>query len=559
MPVAGLIDCVAVAAGPNLSGAITREGDLFTWGKGLGLGHANAHDATVVLRPTRVTFTLANVRVRQVSFGSTHGACVSESGALFVWGSNRVGQLGLSHDLGGSCPTPTPFELGNSEGTVVSVQCCDTYSAALTSSGHLYTWGKSVCLGHETSYDSKPQSVARPTRVAGALLPEAVTQVSCGSLYMGCCCVSGRAYTWGYGGHGNLGQGSRRSVAQPALVGGLDFGVSHSAVWIACTVGQPVPGGGLNPKQPGQEGPHTLLIVADLQESNPRDSNRDELSSNGDNSSSSSIRIAADASPTYLYAFGTCHKGLCGNLVAKTLTASFDELLPYRVGSQPRDLAPASTPRRSASSQAKPQAKSSAVATAVSETKGSSRPVAEARTQACSNSSNTHARPSAVYRTKQPRGNDERRADKNTKNEEGNEDEGADCSAHSPGGDVEAQWPREQLLRGVVGCASASIHNLVWTKDGALWAFGCGSGGRCGVGYFAVGANPAKPRKSRMKAYMSAPNRVGAAWPPTPAQASALDQMFGDGCRTLEGATVRGAAATRYHGICLADVPRLLN
>jgi len=377
VPVAGLADCVAVAAGLNLSGAVTRTGELFTWGKGLGLGHANAQDSTVILCPTRVAFKLATVRVRQESFGSGHGACVCEGGSLFVWGSNRAGQLGLSGSLGGSCPTPTQLELGN-ESPVVSVQCCDTYSAAITSNDHLYTWGKAVCLGHGTAYDSKPQTVARSTRVTGALLPEEVTQVSCGSLYMGCCCASGRAYTWGYGGHGTLGQGSRRSVAQPALVGSLDFGASQGAVWIACTVGQPVPGGGLNPKQQGQEGPHTLLVVADRRESS---SKLDECSSgsrndddlNGSSSSISMSRAAVDA-PTSLYAFGTCHKGLCGNLGAKTLTAPFDEVLPYRIGSQPRDHTP--LPRRSASLQAKPQVKSSTVAVSAVETKETSRPAA---------------------------------------------------------------------------------------------------------------------------------------------------------------------------------------
>ena len=61
---------------------------------------------------------------------------------------------------------------------------------------------------------------------------------------------------------------------------------------------------------------------------------------------------------------------------------------------------------------------------------------------------------------------------------------------------------RERLLGDVVATANSHIHNLVWNEKGELYAFGCGSGGRCGVAYFVVGANPAKPRKSRMKAYM---------------------------------------------------------
>jgi len=75
------------------------------------------------------------------------------------------------------------------------------------------------------------------------------------------------------------------------------------------------------------------------------------------------------------------------------------------------------------------------------------------------------------------------------------------------------------------------------------------------VGYFVVGANPLRPRKSRMKAYMSAPVAVGRAWPPDdPRQAAAL-RSLGLNPRVLEGAVVRAAAASRYHGVCVADLP----
>lgn len=108
---------------------------------------------------------------------------------------------------------------------------------------------------------------------------------------------------------------------------------------------------------------------------------------------------------------------------------------------------------------------------------------------------------------------------------------------------------RERLLGDVVGTANSHIHNLVWNEEGELWAFGCGSGGRCGVGYYVIGANPSKPRKSRMKAYMSGPNRVGGVWPPTPEVAAAMKAV---GVRPLlEGKRVVSACASRYHGCAL--------
>mmetsp|Transcript_23110 Transcript_23110/g.41341 ORF Transcript_23110/g.41341 Transcript_23110/m.41341 type:complete len:498 (-) Transcript_23110:95-1588(-) len=128
-----------------------------------------------------------------------------------------------------------------------------------------------------------------------------------------------------------------------------------------------------------------------------------------------------------------------------------------------------------------------------------------------------------------------------------------EASDEGDGGDTEqAEGPgtqRERLLGNVVATANSHIHNLIWNEAGELWAFGCGSGGRCGVGYYFIGANAAKPRKSRMKAYMSAPNRVGAVWPPTPEVAAAMEAAS---LRpVLEGKRVVSACASRYHGCAL--------
>ena len=473
VPVEGLSNCVFVAAGPNISAAVTSPGDLYVWGKGLGLG-CGGDVTTSVPRPTQVILPSSAAGVQTVSFGSTHAMCLCENGQVFVWGGNRRGQLGLGVSSVG-IERRTPHLLDSIPGPVVDAKCCENYSAAVNALGHLYTWGCSKSLGHGGSFREAALEPS-PRRILGALLEESVVSIGLGSLYMGCCTESGRCFTWGYGGHGNLGHGSRRSESEPVVVSGLDY--SHQrAVHISCTVGQPTPGGGLNPKQDGQEGPHTLLVVHEIPTRGfEKPSYSQAAVSIGNHSATAEGPTAASS----LYTFGTCHKGLCGNLASKTLTAPYDELQPYQVGSALRD-----------------------VKTLKSKVTGAGG------------------------------------------------GEAKDYEAMLP--DTESRWPRRELLGNVVGVASASIHNLCWNSDGELWAFGCGSGGRCGVGYFVIGANPSKPRKSRMKAYMSAPNRVGAPWPPTPEQAAALNILELD--PALENAFVRQAAASRYHGICLADLP----
>ena len=60
-------------------------------------------------------------------------------------------------------------------------------------------------------------------------------QLALGSLYAGMVTVDGNLYMWGYGGHGNLGIGNRRSVGVPTLVKLLSGKNVRS---VHCAVGQ---------------------------------------------------------------------------------------------------------------------------------------------------------------------------------------------------------------------------------------------------------------------------------------------------------------------------------
>ena len=94
----------AVAAGMYHSCALTAAGQLYTWGnnsKGqLGLGRNN----DMVFSPTLVE-SLAGVPVAGVACGGNHTLAVTRSGAVFAWGSNNHGQLGLGDTTDRVWPT----------------------------------------------------------------------------------------------------------------------------------------------------------------------------------------------------------------------------------------------------------------------------------------------------------------------------------------------------------------------------------------------------------------------------------------------------------------------
>lgn len=99
----------AIAAGDEHSLAITRDGELYAWGKGAGaLGAAD--DVAV---PTRVPLPAAlgaaagGAYVLSAAGGADHSLAATATGDVWAWGAHGVGQLGIGCDaLGGAAARP---------------------------------------------------------------------------------------------------------------------------------------------------------------------------------------------------------------------------------------------------------------------------------------------------------------------------------------------------------------------------------------------------------------------------------------------------------------------
>lgn len=92
MPVAHV---VGIACGSAHSLAVTREGAVYTWGRGGDgqLGHGDKADQDV---PTYVE-ALAGIHIVLVAAGGQCSAAVSVTGELYTWGDNRFAQCGQTH------------------------------------------------------------------------------------------------------------------------------------------------------------------------------------------------------------------------------------------------------------------------------------------------------------------------------------------------------------------------------------------------------------------------------------------------------------------------------
>ncbi|KAJ8409868.1 hypothetical protein AAFF_G00209090 [Aldrovandia affinis] len=179
-----------LAAGCNISAALTDEGRLFMWGdnsKGqIGLG-----DETNALDPQEVT---VGRPVSWVSCGYYHSAFVTVDGDLFTFGECDGGKLGLPTEQLGNRKVPQLVLAITDQ--VTQVSCGGGHTVALTED-NLYTFGLGQFgqLGHGTFIFQSP-------------IPRAVEHFRKGRVN------TGLLYTFGDGRHGKLGLGEENFTNQ---------------------------------------------------------------------------------------------------------------------------------------------------------------------------------------------------------------------------------------------------------------------------------------------------------------------------------------------------------
>jgi E3 ubiquitin-protein ligase HERC2 len=242
--------CVVDAScGSSHSACITEDGSLYTWGKGR-YGRLGHNDHETHLKPKQVV-SLKGEHVTCVACGSgdAQTLCTTSSGCVYSWGDGDYGKLGRGGNEGSKVPKKIESLSGKG---VIKLLCGSQFSMALTSQGHVYTWGKGdyYRLGHGD--DSHQRT---PRRVLGLLANEKVIDIGCGSLHCIVCTESGRVFAWGDNDEGQIGNDTTQAVSVPKRIIIADnvsidhvaCGSAHSIAWssrqrnLACPLPSKVP------------------------------------------------------------------------------------------------------------------------------------------------------------------------------------------------------------------------------------------------------------------------------------------------------------------------------
>ncbi|MBN3299656.1 HERC2 ligase, partial [Amia calva] len=205
---------VAVHSGGRHAMALTVDGKVFSWGEGDDgkLGHFSRMNCD---KP-RLIEALKTKRIRDIACGSSHSAAITSSGELYTWGLGEYGRLGHGDNTTQLRPKMVKVLIGH---RVIQVACGsrDAQTLALTDEGLVFSWGDGDFgkLGRGGSEGCNiPQNIER-------LNGQGVCQIECGAQFSLALTKSGVVWTWGKGDYFRLGHGTDVHVRKPQMVEGL--------------------------------------------------------------------------------------------------------------------------------------------------------------------------------------------------------------------------------------------------------------------------------------------------------------------------------------------------
>lgn len=222
VPVLGVPNIKAVSGGEYHSMGIDNNDAVLAWGDNesgqLGLGYI---DSSIHYIPEQV-IVLDNIIA--IASGHRHSIALWDDGTVWTWGENENGQLGN----GGTADSHTPLQVhGLLDGKyVIAIAAGDYHSMALTDDGKVYTWGENYIgqLGDGTVDDViEPYGKTLPVQVQGLPSDKVVMAIAAGHRHSVAVTSDGHVWTWGWNYFGQLGWGSYNNDPHPVPAEIPDF------------------------------------------------------------------------------------------------------------------------------------------------------------------------------------------------------------------------------------------------------------------------------------------------------------------------------------------------
>lgn len=195
--VTGVTDAVNVAAGGNTTCALSSGGVVMCWGENE-LGQLGDGTTTSRAEPRAI----AGLTAIAIGLGDNHACALNSDGAYQCWGSDWDGELGDGNYENRTQPNPPSPQRG-----LIAIDGGAQFTCAVDDQGVASCWGL-ASDGQVGNFTRTNAALAPLTVPAGG----PVAAVSVGSRTACAIRRDGQVACWGFGGHGQVGDGRSNAV-----------------------------------------------------------------------------------------------------------------------------------------------------------------------------------------------------------------------------------------------------------------------------------------------------------------------------------------------------------
>ncbi len=191
--VAGLTGIIAISGGWGHSLALKSDGTVWAWG--LDSYGALGNDA-VFEQQSKPVAVAGLTGIIAIASGEAHSLALDNTGKVWSWGDDKVGQLG---DGAALVKQSMPVRVVDLTG-IIAIAAAESHSLALKKDGTVWSWGYDAGgqLGNDAILANKPT----PVRVAALT---GITAISTGWWHSLALKNDGTVWAWGHDNYGQLG------------------------------------------------------------------------------------------------------------------------------------------------------------------------------------------------------------------------------------------------------------------------------------------------------------------------------------------------------------------
>lgn len=234
---------VAIATGYAHSLALLADGTLRAWGHNdrgqLGNGESGENVRSETPVPVHMT-PFGDRTITAIAAGGATSYALLADGTVYAWGSGFFGQLGNGVNGGEThSSTPIPVDMsGIAPRKVVAIAPGDVHVLALLDDGAVYAWGENSAgqLGIGVSGTAGLRSTPVPV-ILIAIEPREVVAIAAGSYQSFAILDDGAIYAWGSNYLGELGDGSGAHQTTPVPVNATLFGTRRAVSLDGAVIG----------------------------------------------------------------------------------------------------------------------------------------------------------------------------------------------------------------------------------------------------------------------------------------------------------------------------------